>query len=234
MELGPWRYLATLPIELTDGRMVTLEPDFTVYPDNRAFLASHMTLSGVDWSLGDTSALWTIWHQLLHVESAEQPKRGPLVRYEDEWIRSRTYFRWGESAVDGRLFGYSSYSFCSLCLDSSWDLPAQHFRQMYLDQTLLVLYQRTAIFSFSRELAHLTQRWKRHHWARVRKEFSQFQASFAQYVNLYWYPVFTHQVQGIELYELARRELDNADLFEELRRELDTTNAFLRDAAAKP
>ena len=104
---------------------------------------------------------------------------------------------------------------------------------MYFDQTLLVLYQRVAIFSFSRDLSVLTQEWKQTSWKGVRARFSAFRASFAQFVNLYWYPVFTNQLQGIEMYELARRELDNKELFDELSAELATTGDFIEGTAAE-
>jgi hypothetical protein len=98
---------------------------------------------------------------------------------------------------------------------------------MYLDMLLLVLYQRCAVFSFGRELSHLSQRWKVHGWDTVRSAFSELRAAFGQFVNLYWYPMITNQVQGIEMYEIARRELDNAELFTELRTEMDGTWGFM-------
>lgn len=229
-----WPYLAAHPLDLKEGRKKLVDIDFSVHPDNRAFVACHATVSGIAWSLDSSARLWRLWHQLLYVDPGEAPLTRPyLTTAEDNWVRSRTYSRWAESEYDARLFGYSSYSFCCLCTEAAWDLPAAHFREMYLDQTLLVLYQRTAIFSFGRELAKLTQRWKSEGWRVVRGDFVEFREAFAQFVNLYWYPVLTHQVQGIELYEVARRELDNSELFEELRREFETTSEHLEGSAAE-
>jgi hypothetical protein len=106
-------------------------------------------------------------------------------------------------------------------------VPARHFELMYLDQLLLVLYQRVAIFSFGRRLSALSQSWKEAGWGGVLERFREFRAAFGQFVNLYWFPVFSNQVQSLEMYELAREQLDNKELFEELREEMDGTWDFM-------
>lgn len=232
VEIGMWRYLARQRIRVDGKERRVAAPDFSVYPDNRAFVVSHATVDGVPWSVDEGSALWMLWRQLLEVEPREDVGRA-LTTVEDQWTRQRTYWRWALSPGLGRLYGYSNFSFCSLCAGHSWENPARHFRQMYFDQTLLVLYQRVAIFSFSRDLSALTQEWKQTSWKGVRARFSAFRASFAQFVNLYWYPVFTNQLQGIEMYELARRELDNKELFDELSAELATTGDYIEGSAAE-
>lgn len=232
VEIGMWRYLARRRFRVDGKELRVKTPDFSVYPDNRAFVMSHATVDGVPWSVDEGSALWMLWRQLLEVEPKEDAGRA-LTTVEDQWARQRTYWRWALSPGLGRLYGYSNFSFCSLCAGHSWHVPAEHFREMYFDQTLLVLYQRVAIFSFSRDLSVLTQEWKQTSWKGVRARFSAFRASFAQFVNLYWYPVFTNQLQGIEMYELARRELDNKELFDELSAELATTGDFIEGTAAE-
>jgi hypothetical protein len=226
--VGLWEALLRNPLVQQDGRTCRLlDVDLTVNPDERAFVASHACVSGVTWDTERSSRLWTLWHQLLYVDPGEAPRRGSLTSYEDEWARKRTYFRWGEDAGDSRLSGFSTYSFTSLCSPRACAPAALHFRDMYLDQLLLVLYQRVALFSFSRTLAALTQRWKMEGWASVRGAFAELRESFDQFVNLYWFPTFSNQVQSLEMYEVARRELDNRVLFEELRVEMESTWGFM-------
>lgn len=223
-QVGLWEALLRHPLIQQDGKVCRLvDPDLTVNPDERAFVASHACVSGLAWETERSSRLWTLWHQFLHVESGETPRRGFLTSYEDEWARQRTYFRWGGDASDARLYGFSNYSFNSLCSPRARALPAQHFLDMYLDQLLLVFYQRVAVFSFSRTLAALSQRWKKEGWGDVRSAFAELRESFDQFVNLYWFPAFSNQVQSLEMYEIARRELDNKVLFEELREEMEGT-----------
>jgi hypothetical protein len=230
-----WRELLHYPVREGKQRF-RIQADIDTYPDDRAYITSHACVDGLDWQVDADglpvmdSHLGVAWHQFLYVEDSEAPPRGGLARFEYEWVKQRTYRRWG---IDLRLFGFSNYSFCSLCTPSTGFPPAVvHFEQMYLDQLLLLLYQRTAVFGFGRELTALTQRWKREKWGAVRKQFRELRAAFGQFVNLYWFPAFTNQVQGLEMYELARRELGNQELFDELRTEMEGAWGFMESQTA--
>lgn len=248
IEVPMWLWIAQQPLVATDGRRLALEDiDFSLYPDNRAFVASHLTLpDGAPWAVagdGQTpsepavdagAAAWTLWRQLLEVEGTAMPGRGRLSAIEDGWVRERTYWRWADAGANGeRLYGYSNFSFVSMCSRLAAPWPAGHFRGIYLDQTLIALYQRAAVFSFGWELSVLTQLWKRESWERAQADYRAFRERFAQFVNLWWYPAFTNQLQGLEMYELVREEFDSADLFDELRVELETTGEYLEGLAAE-
>lgn len=226
-----WADLLRLPLQL-DGCLQSLDVDLSSYPDDRAFVVSHLCVGDVPWDLSPENPLWKLWHQHLYVESSEAPYRGWLTPLEKQWVHQRTYWRWAESEGDARLYGFSSFSFCTLCAPNAFGLAATHFEAMYLDQLLLVLYQRVAVFNFGRELSALSQEWKRNGWEEVQDKLTQLRAAFGQFVNLYWFPVFTNQVQGLEMYELARRELGNDALFAELRSEMDGTWSFMEAKSA--
>ena len=242
-----WEQLASQTV-VDDGRCLELmHIDFGVHPDNRAFVLTHLTLPrGTPWAVAESpDALglcedeaggpsWMLWRQLLEVEGAAAPGRGRLTSVEDDWTERRTYWRWADAGTSGeRLYGYSNFSFASMCSERAWAVPRKHMRGIYMDQTLLALYQRAAVFSFGWELSVLTQRWKRGEWKDVQSGYRRFREHFAQFVNLYWYPAFTNQMQGLEMYELMRREFDSAVLFDELRVELETTGAFLEGLASE-
>jgi hypothetical protein len=226
-----WSRLATIPIQTSDGKRWQVRPDFSVYPDNRAFVVSHMTVAPPEWSLEINSWLWHLWHQFLYVENSSRNYRDFLTPLEDRWVRSRTYFRWAESPGDGRLFGYSDYSACSLCKQGAFDLATDHFHTIYLDQLLLVMYQRVTTFSFSRKLAEVTQTWKASDWKDTRLAFHAIRERFAQFVNMYWYPTLTHQVQGLEMFALVRSTMDHCDLLDELRFEMQSTWEYMEGKA---
>ncbi len=227
-----WRQLLTFPIFVGRENARELEVDLDLYPDDRAFVACHACVDSVPWETERTSRLWALWHQLLHVEGSEGPPRGSLVSYEEDWVRKRTYFRWAQHPGDARLYGYSNYSFCCLCLPTGFQHPVRHFRTMYLDMLILLLYQRATVFAFGRELTALSQEWQSKGWNPTRKKFVELRESFDQFVNLYWFPVFTNQVQGLEMYEIGRRELDNLELFEEVRHEMEGTWGFMEASSA--
>lgn len=226
-EVRLWRALLDQAVVPCNDSELYLVPDLDSYPDNRAFVYSHASIADVPWETERTSRLWTLWHQFLYVESDEAPYRGQLIPWEDDWVRRRTYFRWGASSSDARLYGFSNYSACSLCLPHSFAVAAKHFETIYLDQLLLLLYQRISVFALNREAARITQEWKRHGWKAVRPQVLRLQEAFSQFVNLYWFPVFTTQVQGLEMFAIAKQELDNAELFAELRTELAETRSYM-------
>jgi hypothetical protein len=227
-----WAEFLCYPV-VVDGQTFRLEFDLTTYPDERAFVVSHACVEDISWETDRNSRLWVLWHQFLHVEPEETRFAGGIVPYEDAWLRARTYFRWGQHPKHARLYGFSNYSCCALCLPHAFAPALDHFGSMYLDQLLLILYQRAAVMAFGRELSGLTQRWKVHRWSGARAGLRELREAFDQFINLYWFPVFTNQVQGLEMYEIARQELDNLTLFEELRTEMAGTWGFMEARVAE-
>lgn len=235
LDVRLWDTLLRYPIETASERgteVFSIVSDIAAYPDHRAFVATHVRAP--DHALADASDIATsaLWHQVLHVEPTARPtgsrREDALTPTETAWAAKRSYTRWAAGFDRGRrIWGFSNYSFASLFEADAWDAPDSHFRGSYLDLLLLVLYQRVTVFSFSRDMAALTEAWTRaSDDAALRDVFerlSEFRACFSQFVNLYWFPVFTNQVQGLEMYEIARRELDNVELFDELRQEMQET-----------
>ncbi len=222
-EVLVWRHLLRHPVAFSDRSEYSLEVDLDCYPDERCFVASHLCVEGVSWDISPQSWLWMLWHQLMYVESDVCPSAAVLTPTEDAWVRQRTYFRWAERTHKGRLYGFSSYCAGALCKSDAYPFPTEHFRSIYLDQLILVLYQRVCVLGFGRELAALTAAWRKDGWGRTRNKLGELREAFDQFVNLWWFPVFTSQLQGLEMYEIARRELGNLELFEEVRSEMAGT-----------
>lgn len=171
------------------------------------------------------------WIKLLNVDS---PGTSPAdthrsTGFERDWARERTYHRWEEN---GTFYGFNSH--CGAMLRPPLQEPYgpplwQHFGEMYFDQTLLLLYLRVGSFRYSRRLSRISTQARKARegdeaWQRT---FRELRWSFALFTNLYEFPLLSHQQQGVEMYELARKYLDVEELFREIQEEIRSSHEYL-------
>jgi len=240
-----WQELLALPLEMENGERFLLHPDlekqqngasrnYLIYDDNRTFVWSCAVLDGGSQALGlafkKTMAdpeNFGHWIKFLNVDP---PGTSPLAThsssaFEKEWARPRTYTRWLNY---GSLFGFNYHSGVMLG-PSKQDSPVwRHFGEMYCDQALLLFYIRITLFRFSRDLTKITKVSRDN--PNLDKDLDEFQAlhrQFAEFTNLYQYPLISNQQQGIEMYSKARKYLDLDDFYKEIRSEIISTHEFL-------
>ncbi len=179
------------------------------------------------------------WIRLLNVDLPKMEKRVAngkswcCTAFEREWVDKRTYKRWAHC---GALYGFNYHA--GAMLTAYCDVPPtwRHFRDMYFDQTLLMLYLRTVLFRFSLQLSRVSELGR----ATVRrrdtrpaisdeflKEFAWLRHDFAMFTNLYQFPLLSNQQQGIEMYAMCRKAMDVDDLFKEVQAEIESTHEFL-------
>jgi hypothetical protein len=106
----------------------------------------------------------------------------------------------------------------------------RHFRQMYFDQVLLILYIRVVLFRFSTKLSLISKEARdagRHRWEEWGTAFEKLRWDFALFTNLYQFPLLSNQQQGLEMYSLARKSMDVDELFREVQEEIQGTNDYL-------
>ncbi|GAB4192314.1 MAG: hypothetical protein Tsb002_21910 [Wenzhouxiangellaceae bacterium] len=184
------------------------------------------------WRRGD-------WIKLVNVDrpSKGQP-HGELLaasNYEQRWIeeQQRTYTRW---AHYGTLYGASSHS-CAMLSTRSIEPPLwQHFRLFYRDQGLFLLYVRATLFRFNRALSGLTQQEMRNHSsdrknqlrkAYFQQSFEHLRKQFAQFANLYQFPLLSNEQQGLEMYQIQRRMLDIDILYKEVNSQIHAAHELI-------
>jgi len=207
------------------------------YPDTRAFV---YTCAYVDPPEKlDISALQTQWlaqwFRLLDVDSRNGLYPPPST-FELDWLDRHTYKRWQH---DGTLYGFTDFCAAMLVVvrpGANVFAPGHtHFQTMYLDQLLLLLYERVTLHRFSSEISQSTHDLigrdgaERHALPRyhaLRKEFTLF-------TNLYQFPMFTTQYQGQEMYQLARSSLNIDGLYYEAGTEIRTTDEWLTQQNAE-
>ena len=112
-------------------------------------------------------------------------------------IQNATYDRWMNSPYGLTIYGVSRYSF--VCLASS-DFPKIHVHTMYFQMVLLALATRASIIRFSDEIAAIANK----------KDIDKLEKLYELYLTFYnrlYFKEVTHQDQGIELYEMIRKQM---------------------------
>lgn len=168
------------------------------------------------------------WIKLLNVDSPGDTPQGThsTRKFERDWADRHTYQRWEEY---GTFYGFTPHS--GAMLSSPIEEPPlwQHFRQMYFDQILLLLYVRTTLFRFSEELTRISAKARdlgsnQDAW---RKDFERLRWDFALFTNLYQFPLLSNQQQAVEMYGLAREAMDIEELFGEVQSEIHGSHEYL-------
>jgi hypothetical protein len=233
-----WKRFLELPLydpcrnNLQNGYIKILPgKDWNVHPDNRTFVWT-CAMSDRKTALSRDSGEW---QALLNVDKW---RRAAPTAFDLKWLEDRTYMRWAE---DGTLYGFTGHSGAMLTNDTSTNPPIwQHFRSMYFDQLLLMLYLRTGIFRFSRHLTELACNHSRQQLTQAdqptpvnfEEEFDRLRWEFSHFTNLYQFPLISHQQQAVEMYALLREQLDVNDFYNEVSTEITTTRQLLADKVA--
>ncbi len=217
-----------------------------MYADNRAFVWTCAILTPEsaarlrEASLPGALEISGHWVKLVNVDQAD-PTPSLTVRsthFERDWVAERTYRRW---AHFGTLYGFAYHAGAMLgerCVEPpTW----KHFGSMYFDQTLLLLYLRVTTFRFSQALAASTADARQRQAGRsgngfddrLIEEFCCLRQQFAQFTNLYQFPLLSNQQQAVEMYSLQRKIMDVGALFDEVKAEIESTHEFLEMEAQR-
>lgn len=180
------------------------------------------------------------WLRLLNVDKPGAVDK--LTPFEKRWLPDHTYTRWTHFSA---LYGFTSHSGAMMatpcCNPDTW----QHFRVLYFDQLLLMLYVRTCLFRFSERLSVLAAKAgetlalsegsteRKAGLQALAKVFRDLRWEFAQFTNLYQFPLISHQQQALEMYAMLRRHMVVEEFFQNVRTEIETTQTLLADAVAE-
>jgi hypothetical protein len=188
----------------------------------------------------DRPEMYGHWVKFLNVDSIGKYWSDPdnvesdaraTSTFEQGWARPRTYLRW---AHYGTYYGVSPHSGAMLTNYSDPEPQYdRHFRTLYFDQMLLLLYLRTVAFQLSIRLAYLGAEFKDHmakahrnkdkgdEIRKYRGQFRDIRQFFMSFATLYQFPLLSTQQQGVELYTMFRHFMDVDDLFRDVSDEID-------------
>jgi len=204
------------------------------YPDGRAFVYTFAYIEGPDQPVDLTpkgsethdGRCWQrAWFNLLDVDGSSSLRQSKaLTQYERDWLCRQTYARWREN---GTLYGFTDFSAAQLMqAGRGFYLTYYHYRQMYLDQLLLLFYERMTLFQFSVAISAFSHDSIERNTRDAARRFSKLRQQFMFMTNLYQFPMFTTQQQGLEMYAMARASLSIAELYGELSTEIHATDAY--------
>lgn len=179
------------------------------------------------------------WVKLLNADSIDSYWTEPATvvasadgtsSFEQEWAKDRTYRRW---AHYGTYYGISPHSGAMLTSYDEASPPYdEHFKTLYFDQVLLLLYLRVMAFQLSVRMARLSaevaddlakaieDRRKRRIVEDHRDEFREVRQLFMSFSSLYQFPLLSTQQQSVELYTIYRKFMDIDELFRDVAEEI--------------
>lgn len=189
-----------------------------IHADYRAHTWSAAVSKRGGSDLGPGPMLSNGWLRLLNVDGpGSDPDSSPVdSEFQQKWLADHTYQRW---LSKGTLYGFTPHSGAAWLSSYPGSPLHQHFHTLYFDQLTLMLYLRSALFGFSREISLLTRRMQRRGTSGTR-EFARLERQFSLFTNLYQFPLLSHQQQALEMYALLRDALDIDDFYKEVQDEL--------------
>jgi len=157
----------------------------------------------------------------------------PEDKMRRELVAASTYRRW---APFGTLYGVSRYSL--MCLTTAWDgseFLREHMRRHYRQMSELVLAQRASMIVFSSRISEISGRIddlrstdnKRQEISSINDEIRTLQGDYIGFVNRLWFDEITPQEQGIEIYDMAIKNMRLKEQMQELKEEIRELYEFM-------
>lgn len=170
------------------------------------------------------------WYKFVFVDSGiESCCKNRKMR--QELIRTSTYARWIEC---GTLFGISRYSFVALTgsSDFSYNVVRNHMHRQYYQMVIFLLAQRASAINFANQIASISKLIdqldiKKGDVKIIADEVRTLHGKFIGFVNRMWFEEVTPQEQGIELFDIAQRQMKLKDQISELKEEMKELFEFV-------
>ncbi len=165
------------------------------------------------------------WYSLIYVDGYQG---GGIASKEmqKELIKTVTYNRWVDYGI---LYGISRYSF--MCLTDSnsngfgYKTIRNHMQRIYYQMAVILLVQKASILKFSNDISKITSK------AKVTEEIVEqvkyLYSSFIRFTNKLWFTEVTPQEQGIEMYNMAVKNMGLEEQLKELRYEIERLHEFV-------
>jgi hypothetical protein len=206
--------------------------------DDRAALASKLNL----YPASNTPLIQSVDRgNMVRLCFADAPGRDRLPyaqpyleRFEERFCYDRFWYQDGESRESPSRIMNCGYAFTYLgsgddgYFTNEFDGAPVAFRHIYVPMAIIAHFQKAALLVASRRLADLSPYGKNGKPQKLDStEFKEMEANFIAFTQTYWFNEITPQEQGIELFDMWRRELRLPELYQEHRQELQDIVAFI-------
>jgi hypothetical protein len=141
-----------------------------------------------------------------------------------ELIKNATYSRWADY---GTLFGMSRYSLVCLTESSGFGYTKirNQMQRMYYQMAVTLLAQRASILRFSNDVSKITSRTKV--TEDIVEQVKDFYSLFIRFTNRLSFTEISPQEQGIEMYNMAVKNMGLREQLNELRYEIERLYEFV-------
>ncbi|MBI4687712.1 MAG: hypothetical protein HY756_08005 [Nitrospirae bacterium] len=169
------------------------------------------------------------WYSLVFIDnSVKSVSAGG--RMKQDLIKQFTYSRWIHK---GTLFGITRYSL--MCLtNSTFDFLRHHMERIYYQMAIILLAQRASILKFSDDVSEISGKIegmkgkdKQKEVEKIADDVRKLHSSFIRFVNRLWFTEVTPQEQGIEMYNMAVKNMGLKEQLDELRHEIKELYEFV-------
>lgn len=222
-----FKYFLDIPLKNQEGFYYTLiqkkdskdkeSSDYDIYPDNRCFVYSAAIIQEESF-FSNRPEYKKDWIEYLNVDKPDDLYPYQNTNFLETWVTNKTYRRWKES-----IYGYTAHSAVMICEKSTASPLSFIFRGVYFFQTLILLYNRCTILRFSQRLSEISEREDDDNWT---ENFSKLRKQFTMFNNIYRFPYISNQQQGIEMFAIAKDNMDMEELYEEIQAQLHSSSDF--------
>ena len=161
------------------------------------------------------------WYRYVFVDGGEKTCQSRHMT--KELIKNSTYDRWVER---GTLFGISRYSF--VALTGSWygkNILIHHMQTIYFQMFTLLLAYRAMILNFSKRVTKVLQE---ESYKERKKKAEELFKDYLFFKNNIYFQEITAQDQGIELFDIARKQMRLDNYLHELDHDIDELHNFIQ------
>ncbi|CAA6823154.1 MAG: Unknown protein, partial [uncultured Sulfurovum sp.] len=204
-----FNYGKRIPNEIEVGKHIlgvlgkTFVEKYTIKPilDDRMFLVCYSENESLMSSLqqsGETYMENEDWYRYLFVDAGAKTVQNSQMQ--KELTSLSTYPRW---LGFGTLWGVTRYSFMALSTSGGRGLILPHTQFIYHQMAILILALQASLARFSNEISTLSNLDLEDN--ELEERVQELYEYYIKFVNRLHFRVLTHQDQGIELYEIARK-----------------------------
>ncbi|MDR2639150.1 MAG: hypothetical protein LBC09_04865, partial [Helicobacteraceae bacterium] len=138
-------------------------------------------------------------------------------------IGETTYTRWSDL---GTLYGVSRYSFVCVSNNENFgrNVISAHFKTMYRELALIWLMNRATILAFSEEAAHISRHIEK--YSDSANKINGLYGQYIRFINRFYFREVSPQEQGIELHDLAIKNMRINEQLKALDEEIEELNAY--------
>lgn len=170
------------------------------------------------------------WYKFIFVDGKD--KGIANARMQRELVNNSTCARWVDG---GTLFGVTRYSFMCLTDRSEFGckIIRRHMERMYYQMAVLLLAQRASVIMFSNELSDISkeiqdiQRSTGKGIESIIKDAADLDARFIRFIDRLWFVEVTAQEQGIEMYDLAQKNMGLKEQIADLKDDISKLHSFV-------